>query len=310
MYASTVATNRRVGNDQRQAIAAGLYQKPYEKHQYIRDARTNEPLARKGAAQVMSQAKRMAGATSDIDKANAIQLQGMSQGQEMVAKSQAADQAQSNAVRGAQMESNARVDTTNTRTLGANREMAAMAMKDIHLVNANQKVAQNTALNNWLLAFNQNREANQRKINQKLMYEAMSNPEIKKAVDRYRFELDEGSKPFEAQYKTESERIGSEYPHKSFEESPFYKQWQERIARAKASVDALYTPVEKMQLAAQYQQPLQSLKKGGSMSKEEKLELQREKQNAVSALKGTELIYKAILHNNEMLQKALIKVFK
>ena len=65
-----------------------------------------------------------------------------------------------------------------------------------------------------------------------------------------------------------------------------------------------------MMLAQQYNQPLRMKKGGSTISKEEKLELQRDKQEAVKSLKERELVYKAIFHNNEMLQKALIKVFK
>jgi hypothetical protein len=142
------------------------------------------------------------------------------------------------------------------------------------------------------------------------MYDAMSNVAIKEAVDKYRFELNEGIKPFEDQYKLALSRIGSEYPHKKFEDSPFYTQWQEKVASAKANADALYTPIEKMQLALQYNQPLPAAKKGGSLSKQDKLELQRDKEAAAAVLKKAQLVYESILHNNEMMQTALIKVLK
>jgi hypothetical protein len=148
MYLNTIATNMKVGRSEGQAIAAGLFQKPYEKHQYIRDASTNKLLAEKQAANIRSQARNIAKSSSDLDKGTAVQLQGITQGQDIIAKGQAADQAQSSAVRAAQMESDARVDITNTKTLGQNRELASEAFKNIHLVNVDQKIAQNTASNN------------------------------------------------------------------------------------------------------------------------------------------------------------------
>ena len=82
------------------------------------------------------------------------------------------------------------------------------------------------------------------------------------------------------------------------------------MKNARKAVDALYEPIEKLQLAQQYQQPLISAKKGGTLNKTEQLELQRDKERATKDVKQTELIFKSIIHNNEMLQKALIKVFK
>jgi hypothetical protein len=311
MYANTVATNVQVGKNQRQAVADGLVQLPYMKHQYMRTDRPNALLAEKMAAGVRSRAGQTARASSDLDRATNIQLQGEAQSQNIVTQGQVEDQKRFDTIRGAQMESNARVDTANTKTLGQNRQLAGEAFKNIHLINSNQNVAQNTALNNYLLSANQNIPIEEHKRNQKLMYEAMKDPRIKQAVDSYSQMQTEGYKPFEAQFKAEQARIGeNEYPYKTFEESPYYTRWQAQLKNAKTAVDNLWEPIKGMQLAIQYQQPIQSAKKGGSLSKDDQLEIQRDKNASTANLKQTELIYKAILHNNEMLQKALIKVFK
>ncbi|MGV8961990.1 MAG: hypothetical protein ACOH2V_01235 [Candidatus Saccharimonadaceae bacterium] len=55
---------------------------------------------------------------------------------------------------------------------------------------------------------------------------------------------------------------------------------------------------------------LMYLKKGGGMTVAEKIQLENVKYNHKRKLKEVELEYKAIMHNNEMLQKSLIKVFK
>jgi hypothetical protein len=68
--------------------------------------------------------------------------------------------------------------------------------------------------------------------------------------------------------------------------------------------------IARIQMAQSLQLPLLGLKSGGTLSKSEKLEIEREKSEYRRRLKETELAYKAIMHNNEMLQKALIKVFK
>lgn len=140
----------------------------------------------------------------------------------------------------------------------------------------------------------------------------MRNPDIKKAVDEYTSVANDGYTAFENQFKAEQSRIGEEeYPYKSFETSPFYTKWQDQIKAAKIKVDNLYKPIQDLQLAQQFQQPLLWQKKGGTtLSKEDRMEIERAKTDSIVAMKETELVYKAILHNNEMLQKALIKVFK
>ena len=55
---------------------------------------------------------------------------------------------------------------------------------------------------------------------------------------------------------------------------------------------------------------LQFRKKGGTLSKEDRIELEERKAALKRSEKNTERIFKTILHNNEMLQKSLIKLFK
>jgi hypothetical protein len=53
------------------------------------------------------------------------------------------------------------------------------------------------------------------------------------------------------------------------------------------------------------------LKTGGkALTKDEQIDIDNAKFNNAKRLKDTEWAYKAIMHNNKMLQKALIKVFK
>lgn len=52
------------------------------------------------------------------------------------------------------------------------------------------------------------------------------------------------------------------------------------------------------------------MKKGGGLSRADKIAIDKEKFYNARRLKDTEMTYKAIMHDNEMLQKALIKVFK
>ena len=59
-----------------------------------------------------------------------------------------------------------------------------------------------------------------------------------------------------------------------------------------------------------YRRALLFAKSGGSLSKADRLEIQERKSESGRKEKDMEMFYKAIMHNNEMLYKSLIKVFK
>ena len=70
------------------------------------------------------------------------------------------------------------------------------------------------------------------------------------------------------------------------------------------------TKLRAYQLATQYQIPYYSYKKGGSLTYAQKYNIEASKIKGKKEIKDVEQFYKAIFHNNEMLQKSLIKVFK
>jgi hypothetical protein len=76
-------------------------------------------------------------------------------------------------------------------------------------------------------------------------------------------------------------------------------------------IELFMAPIRAKQSEVQsWQTRMYLKKKGGSLTKQEKIEIENLKNSHKSRMKEMELAYKAILHNNEMLQKALIKVFK
>ena len=192
MYANTYATNVGIGNDQRKAIADSLYQLPYMAHQYIRTGTPYTLAAQKQAAEVNSQGKRMAASTSDLNQGNVLRLQALKQASGLIEKGQGLDYERLDKLRNVQLESDTKVNQYNTGILGKNRGLTADAFKNIHLVNANQRNAQNANFTNLMLAMNQNLPVEEAKRNQKFMYEAMKNPKVKEAADVYTKILNEG----------------------------------------------------------------------------------------------------------------------
>ena len=69
-------------------------------------------------------------------------------------------------------------------------------------------------------------------------------------------------------------------------------------------------PLEEMKARQALNKSLMYMKKGGSLSKEDRIDIERFKAITKSNSKQLELAFKTILQNNELLQKSLIKVFK
>jgi len=321
MYLNTLGANAWIGNEQRKAISSGLFQLPYMPHQYIRADKPYSLAANKQAADVNSQGKKIAASTSDLNQGNAIRLQALKQASGIIEKGQALDWERLDKVREMQLKNNASVDSYNTQTLGKNRGLTAEAMQKIHLTNANQRNAQNTATNNWLTAWDKNYGLNQYKQNMAKYFDMTNDPKLKSLSDEYTdFAGEKGKASALATYNANKANYdkthmpggvngGTQY--KPFEESDEYKQWQTDITK---KLDYLKLQMKPLELAQQKlnldQQMLYWRKEGGKMTKKEKIDIDNNKFNNVKRLKETELTYKAIMHNNEMLQKALIKVFK
>jgi len=310
MYASTVASNKYIGDQQRQAAAAGMYTMPTMSQNYMRIDKTNALEGEKQSAKILSQTKRIADSTSDIDKGNAIRLEGMSKSNDLTTKAQQFDLARTDKLRSLQLDNNAKINQFNMGVLGKNRAMAAEAFKNIHLINANQRNAQNAAFGNVTRAVEKNYNSNQLNKSLKDYNTLVNDPKLKLKGEEYaKLAGDEGRRAVDAEYQKmkEANTTGNLPP---VEETQVYKTWKERVKAMEDEIELLMAPIRAKQSEVQSWQTRMYLKKGGSLTKQEKIEIENLKNSHKSRMKEMELAYKAILHNNEMLQKALIKVFK
>lgn len=311
MYTSTVAANKQIGQAQRKAIADSLYSLPGISQTYLRIDKPSTLLANKQAANVSSQASRIARATSDLDKGRAIQLQGQAQASDIVAQGQQADLARIDKLRAAQLENKAQVDQYNTQVLAKNRALSAEAAKNLHLINANQILAQNAALANFIRSAEKNQGISEYKAAMDEYWKFANDPALKAQTEAYQKEAGpEGEKAARAIYEeAKAAYKGTDYA-KSFEESQEHAAWQKKVADLGKQLDLAMEPIRKKQMWMQLYQPMLYMKKGGGLTREDKIAIDKEKFYNARRLKDTEMTYKAIMHNNEMLQKALIKVFK
>lgn len=306
MYAKTVGTNVRSGNEQRNAIASGMYTIPYLPKTYVRVDTPYTLIGEKRAGELASQAKNIANSTSDIDKALATKLTGVVQGNAVLDKAVLTDQQRVDQLRGIQLQSNVDIDQKNTNILAKNRALSADAFSKIHQINSNELLAQNAALNNLMLASAKNAPMRQYKKNQTALYNAITDKDYVAATDAYtKLNSTEGQAPLRANYDKAVKDFGLTKP---WEDSSYYKKWSKQVNDAKKLVELKAKNIQDLMTAQYYQQAM--LKKGGSLSKEDRIEIEREKKSLSRDEKILELTFKAIMHNNEMLQKSLIRVFK
>lgn len=307
MLANTFSTNTKVGNLQRQAAANAAYTLPGMARQYIR---VDAPMTTQGqveAGNLMSQAGNISRATSDIDKAMGARLSGAAQAAELRGKYSLMDRDRIDKLRAAQQETNAKVAAYNTEIAGKNRAIAGDTARNLGLISANQALAQNTALNNFITSYTTNLKRKEFKLGQKELFDAYNAPEYKSAVEAYKGALSDTEKnKFYKQWQDKQ----STFYRTPWEQSQYYKNWQDRINQTKQALELVGKPLEEMKARQALNQSLMYMKKGGSLSKEDKIDIERFKAITKSNSKQLELAFKTILQNNELLQKSLIKVFK
>lgn len=310
-YANTIATNRRAGDLQRQAVAQGLFNLPTLPYTYQRIDRRNAMEAEKLANTTRTRAGNIAKNVSDFNKGLATQLEGEAKANEFTTKGQQLDQERFDAITRSQLASNAAIDQYNNQVVGKNRELTAEAFGKIPLITSNQILANNAAFQNLLVAANKNRRIADYK---NMIDKSLNDPNAKLLQQRMAEYEALTSGDEEAKYRKLYEdrkaqaSSGNYYP--TFEGSPEEKQFKNAAAAKYRDIQNLSDLVKQNYMRMQYYQPAMLAKKGATLNFKEKSELQALKQDYENKMKSIEQAYKAIMHNNEMLQKALIKVFK
>ncbi len=315
MYASTVGTNREAARLQKEAALAGITKMSGISPTKLSTASVFLPQAEKAAATITSKTGRMAKATTDIDKGNAVQLEGVLKATESREKGMQMDQQRLDAIKNQQLNENARVQAFNQQVNAQNKASVAKAAQSIPLIESNRLLANNAATQNMIHSIVKNASAEEYKNASAEVERLQNSPEMKELQEKAKLIY---SKDRENYWRKLYEENKSKLLPKSgeytvsFENSDFYKKWQSEKDALKNRAELINTPyleaIRKAQ-SAQHRWML-GMKKGGSLTKAERSELQRENAQYKQKLKELELFYKSIMHNNDMLQKALIKVFK
>lgn len=316
---TTDVANRKSGNEQRQAVAASMFTLPYYNRQNIRISAPYTLRGEEESGKMLSQTNRIAGATSDLNKAMSAQLTGASKASEIRNKYQMADQERIDKLENAQRDANAKVDAMNIQTLGQNRANAANAFKQIHLINSNETLnrAQNAV--NYIKGLNQSYNKIKDEQGRVKLYEAYNDPTYKGHVESYN-KLLAGEDAVKTAYDSEKAAWLKSHPSQSgelkYEDSNAYKNWQSKIDASKRILEPYNKKFESLNLAMNLGIPTGNIfnvigyAKGGSLSKEDKIEIEKVKLESKRKQKDVELLYKSIMHDNDILNKSLIKVFK
>lgn len=312
MFFNTLAANKQAGVEQRNAAAAGVYSLPMLPKTYTRITSPYRNAADEQATSIQSQAKRISNSTSDLDKGIAVQLTGIQKSNDAISKGQMADQQRADAIIDSQQKANARIDIANLETIGKNKATFANATKSMHLVNANEALSQSNAFGNLMIGLERNVTSKNYKGAFDDYIKTLDNPEYQKAIDAYETAGSDKNKEIARQQWLENSKITSykeQFP--TFESSPEYSNFIKGRSDAQLKLNPFIKDQQKAgQKFSFLQQRMMFGKSGGTLSKQDRIEIENAKHNNKLKEKDMELTYKAIMHNNEMLQKALLKIFK
>ena len=317
-FAITFDANRRAGNEQRQAIADSMYTLPYQATPYIRAAAVYAPFGEKESGKITSQARRIAEASSDINKGLSVQLSGADQANEIRTKMGLADQERIDKLKKEQNAANIKTNAINTQTLGQNRANAAQAFKSIHLINSNENLQQ--AAN--LVALNKGNygawERFKDRQDKEKLFNEYNDPNFKSLTTQLNdLQSTSYTDKLAADYKTKRDNIIksrggdsstlTDLPEK-WEDSADYKTYKSKIDTLNKNRQVYLDKFGNYSMRMNMGLPIWA--KGGSVTGADRIEMERIKSESKRKMKDQELLYKSIMHDNDILQKALIKVFK
>lgn len=221
MYADTLATNKKSADSQKRAAVEGIVKLPGVSPLKIKASSIYTPQAQKMAGDIQSRVGRMSAATSDTSKADALRLEGMTKGNEMITKGQQLDQQRLDAVEAQQLAANAQAQQQNLQIGAQNKTSYAQAAQKISLIDANEAAAKGVAFQTLVHGEKQNRSGKEYNYWMDKTEEYRNNPELKSAVDLLQTHENSLNK-LKADYEAKRTSSGGTLPE--FEDSQVYKK--------------------------------------------------------------------------------------
>lgn len=320
MYANTVNANKAKASKDIQAYTNVPLKTLMPNQQLIQYNPYNQ-MAKETEAGANTLGARQARSTSNANVGNASQLESYLKGQQAASKYRGQGAATTADYLNKQQTADFKTLAGNIGNSDANLAAIRGGQSKALMTKGMLGVANNTALNNLLLAGSKNLGVKEYKRNLGEMYKYESDPKRGEAYDMYTKITDDanaqyGLAKYQADYEKYKTAAGTD-KIVPFEESQHYKNYLNAKQQAEANITAANQPLQAAEMRMQYgvpllysQQATRLYKAGGSLSKQDIMDIDDNKAEHTRHEKEEEMVFKAILHNNEMLEKALSRVFK
>lgn len=314
MAANTMAANRIAGKRQREAANASRFTLPTLQKTWVRKTALYTPMANQQAATLSGKYSRIAGTQSDIDRSLAIKSEGALKSYDIMNNGYNQDRARLDQMENQQRVSDSAIDAKNSEIIGKNRSINAEVDRQISLIGANEAIAQNTAINNLALGLEKNIVPKNMEKTLKASDSIYNNEDYQSLMKEYA-DLDspENLERIDKEYKDQLNNMSAlgGSSNLTLQQSNGYLNM---LSRKKALEEAMKPYSKQLQNLGNKYQQLQYRylyrKSGGTLTLTDRIELEKFKGGQRAAEKDLERTFKAILHNNEMLEKSLIKIFK
>lgn len=308
MYYNTRRGNIDITNARKQAALSSIVPLQGINQSYSRIVDTISPIVDTQAAEIRSQAGNIARGVSDIDKANAVRLQGASQASNLITQNKINAANRLDQLRDRQREITNSINQRNIEIGNQNRQNIAQARANVNLLDSDLLTAQSTALNNLITATNTNLQSKLEGRDREKLFEMSQSPEIIEAQKKYN-SVKESGNDYKKQFE---EYMKSDYADKNmtWETSPHYKEWTNKLINVEKEISPILERLKAAQTAYGYGVPSSKwkYKSGGTLNDKTAIEeLKQENKKEIERLKRA---YSTILKNNELMYKSLSKVFK
>lgn len=312
MAANALGANNKSALSQKKAALAGIVTLPTMQKTYFRTASPVSLQAEKQAAETRSYARRLGSSTSDMSRAMDIRLKGNTEANNIVNKGNLIDLEANNKLGESQRLADSQTNQYNLQVIGKNKTNIANAEKQIHLIDANKALAQSQTTNNLVTSLEKNLGRKEfMKLNKDLNKELNSQDFLNLRKSYITMTDPNYINNLRSEYDKEQSKFTTTKSNVPWEKSESYLKYvKERDALKKQWEDASQIIKNKQSQVKEATTNLMYRKAGGTLSKQDRIDLEYEKAKLRSLQKDKELSYKTILKSNELLQKALIKIFK
>lgn len=301
--ATSLIYNDKIARKQRRAAVEGIVRPDFMKRRFYRVSSDVDAPYTLSASNYISKSGRLAESSSDIESANAIQLEGeklASQARLEGAVVKANDLMQK---RIQQEQSDASVDQTNLGLMNQYKSNVARARQQLNLVDANKYAANAAAIQGFTKTLAHNIEKIKGQQLSKDYYNIINDPKYTDlSTNLSKIMQSKGDYQGKWEDFINSDEGKTARGNQIWEQSKEYEQWKSQVEAAERQLQPYIDKIKAARLNLQVYSPY-SMKDGG------KLELEKLKQAHRKELLFIKELNRSILENNKLALKSLVKIF-